>query len=471
MRRLLFVYVTLGSLLVAPFLTARATAAQPPLTLRAAVAYALSHNSSLAAQEAAVASARSSLAIQKTQSLPTAGGSLANQISKSSNYGGAYAVIGAQQQNIFSQNTAELQAQYTLTTGGLSGIQLAVSAANLAQAKANLRNARAQIATSVTNAFNTVVQNSEMVNVDLGDLSYQRLLLTNARVKERAGVAAGVDVLTARVAVARSNSTLVAARAAVANALDTLCQSIGAPLDTPFALPKHLALPAIPDLSLKKIERIALAHRSDLASARAAVRVALLNRKGWLRQLFPQVQLSAALGNQFSPTNAVFQQQQLDQEFAAGAIPSRILVPRGSPGFWQIQATSTFSFPLVDYGARRLSRVNDDAALKSAQLALMNAKLVALGDVRTAYRAAKAALAQVGFAREESRLGIESAHIKQLQYKAGVAALSDVVQAQQTSISAQNDLITARIAYVNALVRLRTSMGIFSPTDAVADLH
>ncbi len=471
MRRLLFVWISVPALLAGALFAGPAGAAPQPLDLRQAVAYALAHNSTVAASAAAVAAARSSFATQKTQNLPTAGASLNNIMSKSSNYGGAYAVIGAQQQSVFSQNTAQLQAQYTLTTGGLAGIQLAVSKANLEQAKANLRNAQAQVATSVTNAYNTVVQDNEMVSVDRGDLTYQRLLLQNARVKARAGVAAGVDVLSARVAVARSESTLVAARANVANALDALCQSVGAPLGTPFTLPKQLPMPPLPAMSMQKIERIALANRSDIASARDALRVADLNRKSWLPQLFPQIQLSAAVGNQFSPTNAVFTQQQLDNEYAAGLIPSRILVPRGTPGFWQIQAVSSFNLPLVDYGARRLSRVNYEAAVKSAKLALANAKLVALSDVRSAYRAAKAAIAQVGFARQEARLGIESAHIKQLQYRAGVAALSDVVQAQQTSISAQNDLIAARVAYVDALVRLRTSMGIFSPTSAVADLH
>ena len=471
MRRLLFVWISVPALIAGALFAGPAGAAPHPLDLREAVAYALAHNASVAASAAAVAAARSTFATQKTQNLPTAGASLNNIMSKSSNYGGAYAVIGAQQQSVFSQNTAQLQAQYTLTTGGLAGIQLAASKANLEQAKANLRNAQAQVATSVTTAYNNVVQDDEIVNVDRGDLRYQRLLLQNARVKARAGVAAEVDVLSARVAVARSESTLVAARASVANARDSLCQSIGAPLGTRFALPKQLAMPPLPHISLRKIERIALANRADIASARDALRVADLNRKSWLPQLFPQIQLSAAVGNQFSPTNAVFTQQQLDSEYAAGLIPSKILVPRGTPGFWQIQAISSFNLPIVDYGARRLSRVNYDAAVKSAKLSLVNAKLVALNDVRSAYRAAKAAIAQVGFAKQEARLGIESAHIKQLQYRAGVAALSDVVLAQQTSISAQNDLISARVAYVDALVRLRTSMGIFSPTSAVADLH
>ncbi len=450
MRRLLFVWISVPALLAGAFFAGPAGAAPQPLDLREAVAYALAHNSMVAASAAAVAAARSSFATQKTQNLPTAGASLSNIMSKNSNYGGSYAVIGAQPESVFSQNTAQLQAQYTLTTGGLAGIQLAAFKASLEQAKANLRNTQAQVATSVTNAYNTVVQDNEMIDVDRGDLTYQRLLLQNARVKARAGVAAGVDVLSARVAVARSESTLVAARANVANALDSLCQSIGAPLGTPFALPKQLPMPPLPAMSMQKIERIALANRSDIASARDALRVADLNRKSWLPQLFPQIQLTAAFGNQFTPTTAVF---------------------RGTPGFWQIQAVSSFNLPLVDYGARRLSRVNYDAAIKSAELALANAKIVALSDVRTAYRAAKAALAQVGYAKQEARLGIESAHIKQLQYRAGVAALSDVVQAQQTSISAQNDLIAARVAYVDALVRLRTSMGIFSPTSAVADLH
>jgi len=52
-----------------------------------------------------------------------------------------------------------------------------------------------------------------------------------------------------------------------------------------------------------------------------------------------------------------------------------------------------------------------------------------------------------------------------------VIALADVFQAQQTSIQAQDDLINARVNYVEAVVKLRVSIGTYDAHTAVADLR
>jgi len=188
------------------------------------------------------------------------------------------------------------------------------------------------------------------------------------------------------------------------------------------------------------------------------VHSAELTRKGFDRELFPSTQITAGFGNQFSPTNAVF----------FHTINPNIT--RGSPGFWQIEAVSTFTLPLLDYGQRHTERANDDAALESARVTLDSTQGQATLDIHQSYRAAQTANAQLGYARDESRLGVEAARIAQLQYQNGLIALSDVSQAEQTSVTAQGDLIDAEVAYVNAVVKLRTSLGIYDAQSAVADL-
>jgi outer membrane protein len=91
-------------------------------------------------------------------------------------------------------------------------------------------------------------------------------------------------------------------------------------------------------------------------------------------------------------------------------------------------------------------------------------------DVRQSYRAAATALAQLAWAKQEAAYGTESARIAQLQYKAGVKTIFDVLQAQQAAQSAQTDDVTARVNYVDAVVKLRVSLGTFSAQSAVADL-
>ena len=444
--------VVAGALACVP---AIAAAQSQSLSLSDAVAFALAHNAGVAQRAGALAQADNALALQKTQTYPTVNGQLQSFLQKSSNYGGGYAVIGASQQNVTSQNTASIGTQYNVNTGGLGFIQLAEAQARDDAARADLKRTQDQIASSVTTAFYGIAQKDAIVSVDTADAAYQHQLVLDAQAKERAGVAAGVDVLRAQVNEKQSQSALLAAQSDAQNARETLAQSIGAPLDVAFAIPAAIAQPALPNGSIDTLVGIAENARPDVASARLGLRNAHLVRDGYARELFPTVALGASFGNQNSPTTAAF-------------VPN---APRGTPGYWQLQAVTTFTLPLVDYGARHTERVNDDAAIASADAFLTSVSGQAELDVRQSYRAARTAQAQLQFATDESTLGREAARIAQIQYQNGIIALSDVVQAEQTSVKAQSDLIAARVAYVTAVVNLRIALGTYDANTAVADLR
>jgi outer membrane protein TolC len=443
------------------------------MTLGDAVAFALAHSSTVATQQASVTLAQHNLALERGIAFPTVDAMLQSWLAKSANYQGAYAVIGQSQESVVSQNTAQVGiTNWNLTTGGFSFLTLAASRAQEAQAEKTLANTEDQIASSVTNSFYGIVQRQEVVVVDQTTLDYQNGLVSVAKVKVRAGVSAGVDVLQALTSAAKSESTLVADRAAVADASESLAQQIGAPIQTRFATPTEVPQPSLPHGSADSLVAVAQVNRPDIGAAREAVQAATYTRRGWNVELYPQVSISAALGNQFSPSNAVFLQNDLIEECQAAHLPPNCLgtVPRGSAGFWFLQAISTFSLPLVDYNARHSERVNDDAQLESAQTTLAQTELQAELDVRESYRAAQTALSQLAWAKREAAFGTESARIARLQYKAGVKTIYDVLQAQQSAQAAQNDYVAARVNYVEAVVKLRVSLGTFTAQGAVADL-
>ena len=431
-----------------------------PMNLVDAVSYALNHNPVIAQKRAAVGQALYALGQERIVAFPTVNGTLQSILQKNANYGGAYQIIGLTPQQQFSQNTAEVSTNYTLTTGGYAFLQLTSARAKLAAAQQDLANSEDQIATNVTNAYYMVVQNQAIVTVDQSDLHYQNVLVEAARVKEHAGVAAGVDVLRAQVAQAKSGSTLVGAEASVDDSRESLAQTIGAPLDTKFFFPQVIANPALPNEPVNRLEQIAISARPDIGFARETLVAARATRTSWDRELFPQVQIGAAFGNQNSPTAEQF-----------NPTTGQPLPHEGTPGFWTLSATSTFTLPLVDYGERHFQRVNDDAQVSSAEVALEQATTQAQLDVRQSYRSAQTALAQKSYASDEARLGTESARIAQLQYEHGLIALTDVLQTQQQSVVAQNDYVDAQIAYVNAVVKLRVSLGIYDARSAVADLR
>jgi outer membrane protein TolC len=457
-------------------MTARA---QAPMTLQQAVAYAVAHDPTVAAKYAALTQQAHAVSQQEAQTFPTLNGTLQNILEKQANYGGQYALIGATPQNAFSQNTASIGTNFTLNAGGLGLLQLAAANAALAAAREDYSRARDLLASTVTNAFFDVAQQEGIVALDRSDFSYQKTLVSAARVKARAGAAAGVDVLRARVAQEKSASTLVGARAAEANAREQLAHDVGVPLDTPFAVPAAIPQPPLPHGTIDTLEAIAMSERPDVLAARKTLLNTQETLRGWSRELFPSLQIFGSMGNQYSPTETVALQNEIAAQIAQENLSRAALglpplpvptIPRGSPGFWQIGVQSTFTLPIVDYGERHTERTNDQAQVTSAQTALQNTISQAQLDVRQQFRAAQTAQAQLAYAKEEAALGAESARIAQLQYRNGVIALADVFQAQQTSVQAQTDLIDARVAYVDALVALRVALGTYDPRSAVADL-
>jgi outer membrane protein len=125
---------------------------------------------------------------------------------------------------------------------------------------------------------------------------------------------------------------------------------------------------------------------------------------------------------------------------------------------------------LWDYGARRSERQNDDAQVAAAQNGVDTANEQVALDVRQAYRAAQTAKAQLQYAGGEVRAAVESARVARLQYENGLIAISDVLQAQEAALSSQIDLYNARVAYVEAVIKLRVALGIYDAPGAVAGL-
>lgn len=445
------------------------------MTLPDAVAYALTHSSTVAMQRATVMQSEHAVALQRDVAYPTVSAMLQSFLAKSANYQGQFAVIGQSQQSVVSQNTAQVGfTNWNLTTGGFSFLALAASRAQVEQARNTLANTEDQIASSVTDSFYGIVGKQAIVSVDQVTLNAQNALVDAARARERAGVAAGVDVLQAQTSSAKSESALVGDRAAVDDASEALAQQIGAPLDTSFSLPAEVPQPPLPKGNLDTLVSIADANRPDIAAAHEAIMSAVFTRHGWNVELYPTISLSALLGNQYSPTNTVAEQTQLNEDCLLYRVPPFCppqTVPRGAPGFWTIQAISTFSLPLVDYNARHSERVNDEAQLDSAKSTYAQTRLQAELDVRQSFRAAQTAQSQLSWAKQEAAYGTESARIAQLQYKAGVKTIYDVLQAQMAAQQALDDYVAARINYVDAVVKLRVSLGTYDARSAVADLQ
>ncbi|GAC1391451.1 MAG: hypothetical protein NVSMB31_08870 [Vulcanimicrobiaceae bacterium] len=469
------VAVTALFLLISPQIAAAAT----PLNLQEAVAYAMAHNSAIAAKTAAVANAQSILTKQRAAELPGITGTLQNQLSRTSNSGGGFAQYGITPQSKFSQNTAQVGAQWMLYNGSLNQILAQEDKRQLESARADLRQTEAQTTANVAASFYGVASKENAARIAQSNLLYQQSLLSVAQAKEKAGLIAGVDVLRAEVAVQQGLATNIGSQSEVQTARENLAQTIGAALDTEFATSANVPEPALPARSLAALVGIAEQNRPDVAVSVANLALARLSRSAIDTDLRPQISLIGSFGNQYSPTSAASQQNQIDaQNRFCIANPASIQcagapfanITRGSPGFWQIGATSVFSVPIIDYGTRRAAHLAGNASIHSAELALTGAQNAAEADVRQSLRGAQTALASLGFQKKAAALAVESARIAQLQYKNGLISLTDVTAAQNTANAAQTDLFNARVGYINALIKLRSALGIFDAAATVSDL-
>ena len=455
----------LGATLAAAaiFVAPAPACAQPgPLDLRAAVSYALDHDPTILQRRATLAQNESTYARDHAALFPTLAGMLQNQVAKTNgNNGGSFSQFGLSQAQVFSQNVAQIGSTWNLFNGSLAQIQAQEAKRQVEASRYDLRRAQQQLAGDVAAAWYNVVQQRESVRLSEGDRSYQQQLLDAARAQERVGRVAGVDVLRAQVNELRSEATLTTARASEANAREALAQRIGAPPDTAFAVPVALPEPPLPQTPLDALVAAALKARSDVASARAQVAVARLADAAIDTDRRPQIQLSGSFGNTETPTTISTQTLVIP---GVGVFPGTTVT---RPGFWQIGATETFTFPFIEYGARRAAHRAARAQLDAAQGALASTESGVAVDVRQALRAVQTANANLGTQKEADRLGAESARIAQLQYRNGLISLTDATAAEQSALSAANDLVVARVNYLNALVRLRASVGVADPLAVV----
>lgn len=449
------------------------------MTLQQTVAYALGHNPSIAAKQAALAQAESTYTKQRASEFPPVVASLQNALEKQSNYAGTLAQYGIAAIPNFSQNTAQVGTSWTLYNGSLNQILTKEYYRQVEAARADLRQTQTQTTAKLVEMFFAIANWQHLNDLAQANLIYQEALLAVAQAKERAGMVAGVDVLRAQVGVEQTQVALLNTQSDGETARDSLAQAIGAGLDTTFAVPAVLPEPPLPGVSTAALIEIAEKNRPEIAEAQADVSVQELSRATIDTDLLPQINVFAAFGNQTSPTGYVDQQNQitqLNQECAR--YPNEIEcigypfanVVRGTPGFWNIGATSTLSLPIVDYGTRAAAHRSANKAVESARLALDSAKAAAQADVTEALRRAQVAHEALAYQRRAVDLGMEAARIAQLQYRNGLISLTDTKAAQQTSLQAQADSFEAQISYINAVVKLRSALGTFDPLAIVADL-
>ena len=451
--RNIFVAVLAAGVLAAPLAGRCAAPAPSPMSLQQAIDYALAHNSSVLSAQAAADSAGAVFARDRALTLPTVNGELASTLNKQSGNAGSFAQIGLTPSQTFSQNTAALRGNYNaVNVGALLTARQDKHTYDAAADKLHL--AREQTTLDVETSYYTLIEDAQLADIAKGDAAYNKALLDAAVVNFKAGKVAGIDQLKAEVQFNTSLEHLASAQADLEDARENLAQTVGAPVEQQFAVLPSIPAPPAPNLDTTALDAIALANRPEVAIAQALLDNAKLAPGLVEAPNLPIVTLDGQWGNQVSPTaNAT-----LFNACLAHGLPASACGPPGSH-FYTIGIISTWSVPLLDWGARRAGHRSANTGISSEAGALDAARRQALIDVDQAARRVKVNQQNLQLALSNVKVAKQTADISRVQYEVGIISELDATNAQQTYLQAAKDLLAAQVGYVLSLEKLKLATG------------
>jgi outer membrane protein, heavy metal efflux system len=303
-----------------------------------------------------------------------------------------------------------------------------IARAALRAAELSLAQLRQQLAAETSQAYDgylAALRHRDDLQ-DAKTLSLDFLDKTEARY--RAGTAARLDVLRAKVDVAQAENDLIANERAIATARANLNRLLARPLGAPVDATDVLAVPPqLPDLDA--LERLALSSRPEIkglaADRQGAHDATTLARRYWL----PDLSLT------------------LSRNFTAGDPPA-------------FSTAAAFTIPLFFWQHDR--GYVAEARHREAELAAAANDLAAqVGlDVRTTYATAATALRQATYLKDELLPEAREAfHIASVSYGLGGSSALELLDAKRTLLAAVSQYTDALVSANDARADLERAVG------------
>ncbi len=246
-----------------------------------------------------------------------------------------------------------------------------------------------------------------------------------------AGVATGVDVLRAQVALANERQNLVEARNAAEQALLALERSIGIDPGAPVVLAETLEFRSFAPPAADAAVAQALAARPDV-QALEAQRQAILDQQAANRARYlPRLGIDANYGGIGRTLSDVRQ---------------------------TVFLSATLRFTLFD-GDRSGERTQIDSRLQGIDAQLADLRRGIAGDVRSALLDLQSAAEAVSVARQGEDLAGRELKLARDRFRAGVTDNVEVVTAQDSLARAQENYIFALTQHVDAKIALARALG------------
>ena len=310
---------------------------------------------------------------------------------------------------------------------------------NLDSARANEDAARLSVQAShdlvvqaVANAYLLVIADASRVAAIQAQVDTDQALYNRAVDQKTAGVAAGIDVLRAQVQLKIQQQALLAQQ----NQLDkdklALGRTIGLPPAQVFRVAATAPYSPITGITLEQALHTALAERPDYQSSKKLVEAAQQTLAAARAEWYPTVDING---------------------YYADTGPS----PLNSHGVFSV--TASLNFNIYNGG-----RIHADVERARAALTQRSDELADLGgqievQVRDAFLDLQSTADQVAVARDNLVLANQTLDQARDRFSAGVTDNIEVVQAQGSVATANDNLIAALYANNLAKVSLARAMG------------
>jgi outer membrane protein TolC len=296
----------------------------------------------------------------------------------------------------------------------------------------SVRDNRDLVVLAVGGSYLQVVAAAARVETARAQLETARAVFAQATRQNEAGVNARIDVDRSQVELQSQRLRLISLETDLATQKLALGRIIGLPLGQDVTLTTTMEYTPVPEMSLTNALATAFASRADLQAAEAQVRAAEQARGAAKAQNLPALAVNGSYG-------------------LAGVNPA--------------QANGVFSlFATVDFPIWRGGRIQADIASADAVYAQRRAEYEdARGrvdfEVRTAFLRLAATNEQVAVANANRNLAQSTLRQARDRFAAGVADTVEVVQAQESVATAEQDYIASLFAHYLAKLGLARSTG------------
>ncbi len=437
MRLLRVALASTLALCVSGFVTAGIVTAAPRLTLAQAQRMALRYHPQIKVMQFDTAAAQEAINIARSAYAPQVLGSAVSAVAPPGTRAAAY-IGGLSNPTILQRTSAGvLVSQYVTDFGRTAAIVRTYEQAEKAESERG-QLTQLTVLLNATQAYFEVLRANALLRVALQTLSERDTLLRQITALQRAGLRSTLDVAIAQRDAAGARQLVVEARARRRDAMATLSDALGSPVELDYALVDIRKLPALPKSVGPLIDEM-LADNPELAAMRSEAASAQSNAAAAEKALSPTVTAYGFLGG--TPIRDAV--EQINAAYEAAGV--NMIIPIANGG--ELKAAAR--------------QAQDQAVAASASVQDLENNL--LSDTRTAYEDVVAARTNIDVTNQMVRTAQTSYALTAARYRIGLNSIVDLSEAQLALTQAQIEQANAIYDYIEQGAALEFVTGVLAP--------